>query len=555
MWKKMLLSVFAIMSITCVASAANLDVSVQVTESGNDKIELVTEYDDLDLKWVSGYVEDENGVPVWVGEKRPTKEENLHFYFTATDDKTRNYKAVVGLVGKDDSVTVLEKEFTYYSYAEVQQAMADALAERKTFEQVKDVLSLQFSDIYNLINNKSLIVAEMNTILSGDTNIEHSEFLDAFDRAVVKAALKTKDIVAVESIINNYSALVGITDDLLEKKWYDALSTKASVISKIAAEEYESENAFLQSFRRNVFLEKVSEEHSSTIIAFLRLHNEKYYNSSLELFSLDFGTFDTTLTTTAKKEYAGVLLAQPSYDKSTLVKLNDSFVNAINNAKDYQPPSLGGNNESGFNNNSNSIGGFGYSVPVQSTPDTPKVPVDSQTGFVDIGDAEWARAEIEYCVKNGIVNGKTNSTFCPNDYITREEFTAIIARAFKLVATGEADFADVDKNEWYYESIKAAFSNGIVTGQGNSFGIGENITRQDMAVIMHRVANHTGIDLTAKSNRELNDLSESADYAREAINMMYKAHYINGVSEGIYQPKANATRAQAVKLIYNLLTR
>ena len=435
----------------------------------------------------------------------------------------------------------------------MQQAIADALAERKTFEQVKDVLSLEFNDIYGLINNKSLIIAEMNTILSGDSSIEHSEFLDAFDRAVVKAALKTKDVVAVESIINNHSAMVGITDDLLEKKWYDALIAKSPVISKIAAEEYETENAFLQAFRRNVFLEKVSKEHSSTIIAFLRQHNEKYYNSNLELFSLDFSTFDITLTTTAKKEYAGVLLAQPSSDKSTLTKLNDSFINAINGAKNYQPPVLE-NNDVGNNSSSNGSGGFGYSVPTPSKNEKPNIPVDTQIGFVDISDAEWAREEIEYCVKNGIVNGKTNSTFCPNDYITREEFTAIIVRAFKLEGDGEADFADVDKNEWYYESIKAAFSNGIVTGQGDSFGIGENITRQDMAVIMHRVANKTGVDLTAKSNRELSDLLRATDYAREAIDIMYKANYINGVSEGVYQPMANATRAQAVKLIYNLLT-
>ena len=327
------LLIITIFGVASVVSAAELDVSVNVTESGNDTVELITKYDDLDLKWISGYVVDENGSPVWLGEKRPTQKENMYFYFTSEDEKTTNYKAIVSFIGKDDSVTTLEKEFTYYSYAQVQQAISDVLAERKTFEEVKDVLSLQFNELYEIVIYDSVIGSEMNNILSEEESIEHKEFLEAFDKVLVKAALKNKDAKTVEFIINNYSEMVGITEDLLEKKWYDAFTTKTSVIEKIASEEYENENAFLQSFRRNVFLEKLSDEHSSTIIAFLRQHNGKYYNSSLEEFSLDFNTFDTTLATATKKEYAGVLMAQSTYDKSTLEKLNESFIKAMNNAK------------------------------------------------------------------------------------------------------------------------------------------------------------------------------------------------------------------------------
>lgn len=542
------LLIITIFGVASVVSAAELDVSVNVTESGNDTVELITQYDDLDLKWISAYVEDENGIPVWIGEKRPTQSEQLEFYFTSDDTKTRKYKATVSFVGKNDEITRLEKEFTYYSYAEVQQAISDALSETKTLEEVKEVLSLQFNELYEAIDNNSLIISEMNAILAGDSDITHEEFLEAFDKALVKAALKNKNADTVKYIIENYSSILGITDDLTEKKWYAAISDKSNIISRIAENTYEDENAFLQSFRRNVFLEKVSKEHSSTLVAFLRQYNGLYYTSDGKLFTLDFDNFDTTLTTNAKKEYAGVLLT--SYDKSTLEALEKSFNKAIDEADDYTP-STGGSSGSGGSTGGGSSSGFSYSVPVTDKTSNN----NSEQGFTDLDEASWARTEIEWCAEKGIVNGKTSTAFCPNDLITREEFTAIIVRAFNITADGDADFADVDKNAWYYDSIRAAYRNGIVNGQGEVFGIGSNITRQDMAVIMYRTAMNNGINLEAKSDRELYDLQTASDYAREAIDTLYKASYINGMEEGIYAPMENATRAQAVKLIYSLINR
>lgn len=525
------------------ANAAELMVSIQTNETGNDTVELIAEHEGLDLKWISGYVLNENGTPVYIGEERPN--DTLKFQFTPEEEKTRHYKAYVNLISKDDSIVKLEKEFVYYTYEEVKRAMKEALSGEKTLAELKEVLSLQFNGIYESVGSEKPIVDEMNKILADNENIEHSDFLEAFNTAVVRAALKNKNEATVKYILENCRDIVGITEELREKKWYDEFDNKNDVITAIAKEAYENENAFLQSFRINVFLKKLSKEHSSTLIDFLRKNSNGYYTQDSKPFVLDFDKFDRELTTSAKKEYAGLLLS--SYDKSAPDKLKKSFDDAIENAKNYTP-SNGGGSGSNSGNSSGGGGGYSYSVPVPENNNT-------KTVFDDIESVKWAEKEIEYCVEKGIIKGKTEGKFCPNDNITREEFTAIIVRALKLTASGKVEFDDVDKNAWYYDSINAAAENGIVMGQGNVFGIGSNITRQDMAVIMYRIAEKNEYDLSPKSDRSLSDLNTASEYARNAIESLYKAEYINGVDEGIYAPLSNATRAQAVKIIYNLINR
>lgn len=552
-------SLVAALGGTGVVNAAELDVLVKATLTGDDVVEIVATNDDADLKWISANVKDENGNVIWLGEKRPNTNENLKFNFTASDVKTRTYTATVSFVDMNNEVTQCVKEFTYYSYAEIQEAITKVLAKEKSFADVKDILALTFNELYTTVNNDSLIVDEMNEILKDNGVIEQSDFLDAFDKAVVKAALKNKNTKTVEFIINNYSETVGLTSDLKEKVWYDGLSTKSNVIERLAQHEYEDYDAFKETFRGYVFLEKTAAQHSSKIISFLREESGNSYKYlDGQAFSLDFDKFDATLTTTAKKDYAGVLLAQSGYDKSSLEALKQSFDNAITNAKNYTPPA---SNESSKNDSSSGTGGGGmsYGVPIVKNPTNESAKddtaSDAKDGFADISEAEWARTDIEYCLKNGIINGKDENKFCPNDVITREEFTAIIARAFQLQPDGDVDFKDVDKGMWYYDSIRAAYHNGLVEGSGENFGIGENITRQDMAVIMYRIAKSVGLPLDAKTDSVFDDIDLCADYAKEAVDTMYKAGYINGVGDGIYQPLQNATRAQAVVLICNLLGR
>lgn len=87
--------------------------------------------------------------------------------------------------------------------------------------------------------------------------------------------------------------------------------------------------------------------------------------------------------------------------------------------------------------------------------------------------------------EKGIVEGKTDTLFAPNDPLTREEAAKIIALAAKLPASANrGTFTDVVSGSWYEENVETVNDSGLMKGIGNNqFGVGKNITRQDVTVM------------------------------------------------------------------------
>ena len=131
----------------------------------------------------------------------------------------------------------------------------------------------------------------------------------------------------------------------------------------------------------------------------------------------------------------------------------------------------------------------------------------------------------------------------------------MLVRAFAQKAESEnISFTDADNNAWYGEYLKKAVSAGIIKGYDDgSFGIGEFITRQDMVVMLNRTAKYAGVVFDTESPEKFSDDADIADYAKEAVYLLKEAGIVNGVSESEFSPKANASRAQAAKVIFELL--
>jgi hypothetical protein len=179
------------------------------------------------------------------------------------------------------------------------------------------------------------------------------------------------------------------------------------------------------------------------------------------------------------------------------------------------------------------------------------------SAFSDLSSAEWAKEAITSLYNNGIINGKTASTFAPNDDITRAEFAKIVVKAFGLEDTSAntSEFSDVSPSDWYYTSVASAYNSGIIKGYENGeFGVNDKITRQDMAVIIYRAAQAAGKSITAvKDGVIFDDAAGISTYAAEAVDALQKAGVINGMTETTFAPKSTATRAQAAQMIYGIV--
>ncbi len=210
---------------------------------------------------------------------------------------------------------------------------------------------------------------------------------------------------------------------------------------------------------------------------------------------------------------------------------------------DRRPSSSGGGSSK---NNSKPI-----ALPVVSNDPIEEMPFDI---YSDLEDAIWARNAIVNLSNKGIISGRGGNIFAPNETVTREEFAKMLVGAFAKDAqeTKELSFLDVKKNEWYYEYIQKAVASGIVTGYSETeFGIGDNITREDMAVMTYRAA---GFSKTSDAEKtKFADDNLISDYAKAAVLTMSEKGIINGKGNNLFCPKDNATRAEAAKIVYETM--
>lgn len=178
----------------------------------------------------------------------------------------------------------------------------------------------------------------------------------------------------------------------------------------------------------------------------------------------------------------------------------------------------------------------------------------SSNSFTDIDSVSWALKAINTLYHKGVISGKADGVFAPNDKLKREEIVKILVLGMNIPTTTEATaFDDVDANEWYADYIARAKASGVVTGVSDTaFGVGTNVTRQDIAVMIYRAAKNVGTGFV-KTKTDFNDYDTVADYAREAVSMLAGEGIINGYDDGSFRPTDYVTRAEAAKMVYSAI--
>lgn len=161
----------------------------------------------------------------------------------------------------------------------------------------------------------------------------------------------------------------------------------------------------------------------------------------------------------------------------------------------------------------------------------------------------WAEASIQSLVKAGVIDGYQDGSFRPEAAVTRAEFLSMIVRAFHLTGTGSAGFADT-VSHWAKEAIATASTLGIVDGyEDGTFGPDDNITREQMAVILARAAHLA----PANSGLEYKDSGDVSAWAQGPLVAVTAKGVLNGYEDGTLKPKAFSTRAEASVIIIRIL--
>lgn len=161
----------------------------------------------------------------------------------------------------------------------------------------------------------------------------------------------------------------------------------------------------------------------------------------------------------------------------------------------------------------------------------------------------WAKDEIKEVTAKGYMTGTDIHTFKPDNYMTREEFAAVLCRVFGYgdIIVDKSVFSDVKSSNWAYNYINTMYSYGIMKGTSNYFNPKDYITREEAAVSLYRALK--GYNVNAKKN--FNDLDENR-WSKKYIDFCIEKGVLSGFPDGSFKPYKEITRAEIAKIIANL---
>ena len=171
--------------------------------------------------------------------------------------------------------------------------------------------------------------------------------------------------------------------------------------------------------------------------------------------------------------------------------------------------------------------------------------------FIDVKEGDWFYEAVQFVVSSGMMNGTGNNSFQPGINLSRSMIATILWRLEDAPTGDSARFTDVPNGQWYTDAVNWAAANDLVNGYGNStFGPEDDITREQMAAILYRYAQFKGYDHTVQGDlSRFADGGQTSDWAREAVVWAVDNGLLTGKGGGLLDPKGTATRAEVATIL------
>lgn len=179
--------------------------------------------------------------------------------------------------------------------------------------------------------------------------------------------------------------------------------------------------------------------------------------------------------------------------------------------------------------------------------------------FDDVTSNAWYNKAVGFVAARGVTQGVGGGNFAPDYNVTRADFLIMIMRAYNIEMDEIITDNFMDAGDKYYTPyLGTAKRMGLVLGVGdNKYAPEDNITRQDMFVILYRALeklNELPASTDIGSIDSYKDKDEIADYAIEAMRLFVETGIVSGDGNRNLIPRETSTRAQAAQVLYNLLS-
>ena len=178
------------------------------------------------------------------------------------------------------------------------------------------------------------------------------------------------------------------------------------------------------------------------------------------------------------------------------------------------------------------------------------VPADGLP-FLDVPADAWYQEAVAYAADKGLMNGVSATQFAPDALLTRAMAAQILHRAAGEPVSAANAFDDVAADQWYAAAVNWAAEAGIVSGYGDGrFGPDDNVTREQLAVILYNFAKRQNMDVAAGGGLSaFADAASVSDWAEEAMIWAVGKGLISGKEGSILDPAGSATRAEVATIL------
>ena len=172
--------------------------------------------------------------------------------------------------------------------------------------------------------------------------------------------------------------------------------------------------------------------------------------------------------------------------------------------------------------------------------------------YNDVTAGDWFTPDVIYVTLTGLMNG-TGDGFSPNNNINRAQLVTVLYRmAGEPEVTGENPFTDVPDGQWYTDAVLWAAENNITDGTSETtFSPNDALTREQMATFLYRFADfetEEPIEITGDLSG-YTDADLVADYAVNAMTWAVGEGVISGIGNNTLAPDNTASRAQMATVL------
>lgn len=180
----------------------------------------------------------------------------------------------------------------------------------------------------------------------------------------------------------------------------------------------------------------------------------------------------------------------------------------------------------------------------------------AELDFTDVPESAWYYEDVRLAVETGLVSGKGNGRFAPDDNVTYAETVKLAAVMWMLVNTGSTEFEK--SSPWYQTYVDYAKANKIIT---KDYAWNDAATRANFMDIFSRALPDKPVLTGATGLDAINEIADGAipdvpitHPQAESIYKLYRAGIVTGSDkEHNCKPNTNIRRSEVAAILTRMM--